>query len=757
MGGRAPQHVRDLVRWLAYLGSAYWLAACQGLSLPGMAAVPVRAGDSGVLPAVIDLRRSGGCSGIPAWFTVRFSQPMERSSVEALIQITEVLGDYDGESLPLGEKPLRPDPSTVRWEDGGRKFVFQADLVDGRQYIIVLPETVVSETGKPLDGRVGGDVDGDGVTDIQMDPDQYARIDDDFVRVPAPFWSLPFFLCSDLEAPSNWRVPLNDARPRVVALAGLLPNNEQIPRYIEAPLLPGGSEFSVQEGAYHAIEPLPPLGVLRLTIATNNTAPTRTFVQRWGGAPVRPSTLVGNFDVLDEGGRSAGVRLHLDDRLLVAAPLVGEIKSATGNSFSSDVLPSHPAAENALMGMIAAVRRPNGYLYLFPIRGNQVATKTVTVDPVFFADDHVTANQGALVFPTASFRENELKGLKAYSENPFDPVLTIEGNRAKQVRVQGIVQCARASAEGCRYEIRTDLAALGLIGAQFEIISPSLYISTPPRATGQLYSLAINFGEESVRDIFGWRFSDAHYDGNEASGKAADEWRGQFPSGDIRGAGVPPTLQLNDGRWYAPAPNLNPGTKVRFGSEGDYVYLGHGLFGREILVCSSGSLVKRIQSLGMIFATPDGVENRMGPDDLLDTDTINLANFAVFREVAGPVALPVAVTATTVQLNFYVAGVFVARTPTTFVRLDPPLASGLETSPGPDTVCGTKDDSFVAAVRPWQTGDRLFISHRVSHSRGDRNTLDGNYDGIVSLGNIDDMLFEYRPQSEGGAFIPIPQ
>ncbi len=743
--------------------AALGLAACELPSAQSYEPQPVSitTGGEGLLPAVSDLRRSSCDRNTDLSFTLRFTRPMNRGNVEAGLAFYEVMGDAVGYDVPLNrESPVEPQPGSFRWEDGNRLVSFSVALPDHTQYVLQLPETVTDELGRGLDGLVGADIDGDGIVDISRDEHQYARVDNDFIAKPVPFLSLPVFACDDRFSPAIWRTPLNNARPRVLELIGVMPNNENPPRY-----LPGtGSDvysYAVTDGDYRVTLPLPAKGVLRMRVAAPNTAPTHGFGQRWGSIPVAPSRLVNAFDVFDENERSFNGRLFLDNRLRIPAPLVGTAGSATATILTADALKGIP--DGSLTGAWLVALSSNGYRYSLPIVDNNGTAGTVTVSEIYFTDPAAGGAEDAqpdkfkaLVFHNGAFRPNELVGLKITTSGVWDEVLTVGSNRGQQVNIEtGVINCAAYwKAKTCDYSVHVDLVKMGLENAPFEIVPEHVYITTDRRPDGQVYSVRLNIGEELIVDEHGFPLVDGREDGNEQTGEADDRWSGLVPGGDISTMPIPPTLQLNDGRWYQLTPEPpTPGQTVSFMPYGTFTHLSHGIYARSVTRCEAGKPVSRYEELGLVFATPDGTTGAIGRDELLDAASVNDSNLSIVRlENGEPHALAAAVTGVTIQLDLFRNGAHYDRQPTTLVLVSPPSTDRTAVKPGADGICGTSDDLRAQAYREWEAGDRLLISHRLRHPTGDQNTLDGNYDAILSFDHRDDMLFEYDGR---GSFRPL--
>jgi hypothetical protein len=295
-------------------------------------------------------------------------------------------------------------------------------------------------------------------------------------------------------------------------------------------------------------------------------------------------------------------------------------------------------------------------------------------------------------------------------------------------------------------------------GKSFEVVPQYIYFQTAQtRRDGQRFLLRLNIGESPITDIYGNPFVDGAADGDDVANEADDVWEGVFTSGDTSQAPIPPRLQLNDGRYYSPFPGgTTAGATVSFGNLGTYVHLAHGIMGRYRHVCAGGSPEPRLHELGLLFATPDALQHEIGDDDLLNPIFINDANFGLFRVTDLPFEpLPLEVAGNTVHVDFYVAGALYERQAATLVTLSPAPTNGDALLAGDDRLCGTADDRLVEATRPWQTGDRILISHRIQFSGSDENTLDGNYDGILDDNAADDMIFEYRPGNGVEPFVPV--
>ncbi len=740
--------------WMAVVLAALGSGACSGdARLPVPPGGTVLSGEREGLVSVVDLRRDDACPGTRVTFTMRFSRPMRRGPVEGSLFAAQIVGDALGGRIPLSESRVAPVPEVSRWEDGNRQYVFSLDLEDDRQYVIVLPASVTDQTGKALDGRVGSDTDGDGVRDLADDAGQMARADDDYVVLPADFHSLPFFACTDDRAPSVWIVPLNHSRPRVLAFEGLLADRFDPPRYLpDNGLFP----FAVEDGAYVVEEPMPTTGVLRLRIASPNTGPTLGFAHRpapsaHGPIPLLPSTL--GLAVADNNGSSLEPRVYLDNRLQVPSPLVGTIDSVSETGFGSPALAGIP--DGALAGSNVVFRSPAGYVYSFAVTGNVASPPRLWIDPLYWSDEHVivrTENQDALFFPGGAFRANEIAGFRVLSENPVDPPLVAQSNGAKEVPVVGgrfSIACAkaRATSGGCRYDVLADLTTLELQGLAFEIAPDYLYVKTDGLLNQQIYELQLNPEPEAMTDWMGSPFVDGRADGNERLAEPEDTWAVRFPTGDFRTMPIPPSLQINDGRWYSPFPEgSQPGATVSFGSFGPYTYLANGMLGRYVAACDGSRAVPTLTELAMTFVTPNGKPQQIGPDDLLTTGIVSAETIVGYRLAEGaPIGIGLQVTAVTVQTDVYQGGMLIERHPATLARIIPPDSGAQRRLAGTDGLCGTADDHTVTGTRPWTAGDRILLSHLISHPRGDRNTLDGNFDGIASPGTLDDVIFVYEP------------
>jgi hypothetical protein len=743
--------MRKLVLRTALAALAGWVGSACDFALPQQEWLPtaVRTGEHGALPAVLDLRRDSLCTadgteGIER-FTLRFSKPMNRENVEASIGIAEITGDTFAGAISLSQSLVGASRDSIRWEDNDRLIAFSAVLQPARQYVLVLPETVTDRTGKGLDGLVGADVNGDGSAVIRMDEGQYARVDDDYLRTPAGFHSLPFIRCGDAKAGSIFHAPLNYSRPRLLSFIGLLPNSEQVPAYrIDRGVFP----FTITDGAYYLREPLPPEGALRIEIASRNASPARDFSQQISPAGILPSTLVGALDIEDENGASYQPGLFLDERLRVAAPVMGTIESASGRVIVSPALSSVP--DDVLAGMQVVLRAPDGYQRVYEIEANSAAARSLTVQARVYEDaDTGLINLNTLIFRNAAFREDELIGLKIESERVGDAQLTVVGNRAKEVSVEGQINCARA--QDCLYWIHTNLGVLNLANQTFEVVPRYLFLKTGrARLLEQTYVLRLNIGAQPMTDAHGVAFVDGYADGSEQRAAAEDEWRGRFPTGDFRLRSIPPTLQLNDGRWYSPFEN-GPlqGAEIEFGAYGKYTYLAEGIYGKFVRVCEGFGSGGILGDLAMTFVTPNGAVQAIGKDDLLPATALTSDLFGAFRiENAAPVPIGIRVSGVTVPFEAYRSGQSLGTQSTTVVRLAAPREKREVTFAGLDGICGTEDDLRDLAFRPWRTGDRLLISHRLSYAHGDKNTLDGNHDGILSSAPEDDIILEYRPNTE---------
>lgn len=730
---------------------AFAAAACDQGAAPKLAPPQLTSGKGRALPAVVDLRMAGACAGGVVDFAIRFSQPMDRTSVQASLSIAEVLGDQQGEVLPLRETAAPIDTGSFRWEDGDRQLSFKAEPQFDRQYVIQLP-AAGNKQGTPLDGLTGADADGDGAADIVTGPDQLARLDDDFVAAPSPFTSLPFFRCNAIwplywgnDAPSVWRAPRNQSRPRVLEFTGVLPDQSSPPRYTER-----AADFmlGVTDGVITVRTPLPEAAVLRLAIAAPNTGPTRPFAERHDPAPLRPSTLEGNVQLFDEDLKEYKTRVYLDERLQVPAPLAGKADAAGANAVTSSALAGLP--QDALKGLWFTVSADKDYLYALAITGNKGAT--LWVDRILHQNASVTydltVNNELMHFNGSAFRERELFGLTAQqvAAGLFKETLTISANTGSNVRVIGYPQCSYSAV--CTYVIYTELKQMGVQGKAFEIAAPYIYVkSETPRANGITFDLHLNAGEAPLTDIWGRTFVDGKPDGNDLKREADDEWVGLFTSGDQTAKPIPPTLQLNDGRYYSPMKDgPATGAQVNFGTFGTYTYLGLGLYARERTLCPGGTPQKAPYEIAMLFATPDAAQPEVGPDDLLELASVNAENFVLYR-FDGLVPAPIAsqVASGSVIAESYAGGVLLKRQSSTLVRVRPAPTAEAATDAGADGVCGTADDRLASDYRRWQTGDRLLISHRVRFPAGKANSLDGNYDGLLSDDVRDDMIFEYQP------------
>lgn len=740
------------------------LAACNLGDSPKVAPPRLQSGPEGTHPAVVDLRWSSSCKGGIVSFTMRFSRSMDTANIENSLGIDEVLGDVQGSVLPVRERAVEIPFDSFRWEENDRTVTFEADLLPNRQYVITLPATAADTAGAGLDGQVGADVDRDGENDIFFDDEQYARADDDYLAAPSAFQSLPivrpildlYQVCRALDAPSAWLTGRNQSRPRVIDIIGVLPTAEVVPHYVES-----GRRYTigVTDGVVAVSQPLPARGALRLRIGAPNTSPTRPFPQRFNDAPALPSTVVNNLEVSDENLKSYKARAFLDDRLLVPAPLVGTAASATENGMTADELAEVP--KNALAGAYLVFRGRNDYVYSVPITGNE--GPALWVESIYFNDFEVTRDDPfkplVLTFRSGAFRENELKGLRLFRPIINDQ-LVAEGNTANKVRVRagtGDSSCAFNVAL-CNYEIHVNLEAMSLKGKAFEIVPRFLYVQTEEeRPDGVVFTVRLNAGESPILDIYGRPFVDGKADGNDLRDEADDQWNGFFTSGDYEDKPIPPTLQLNDGRYYSPfalGPTL--GATVDAGAAGRFTHLGHGLLGRTETVCRNGGPERRLEAIGMMFATPDGEAQDYGVNDLLLADSISPTNFSLYRlDGLALTPLGVAVTGTTVQTAFYAGGTFLGRWPASLVMVAPARTGALVRLAGLDGACGTADDRWLNDYRPWQGGDRIVIAHRLHYPGGANISLDGNYDGLLSDGARDDMIFEYRPdQAERFARIP---
>lgn len=757
------------------------LAACDFSPAPdgSLTSLDIAAGHQGVLPAVIDLRRSDTCPTDTATFSVRFSKPMNRENVQSAIGFYEVLGDARGYDIPVNrDTPIRPQSDSYGWQEQDQLLTFDVSLEDDRQYLLLLPETVTDKMGQGLDGRVGADVQGNGEVDIRMDEGQYARIDDDYLRVPTPFISLPIFLCSDRHAPSIWRTPLNNPRPRVMSFSGRLPSSTVPPAYTRG-TTPEGREmypFTVTDGGYYVERPIPPRGALRLQIASENTAPTKPFGQRRGPDPVLPSTVVGAMDLLDENLAGQQPRAYMDDHLQLPAPLVGQIDSVTGPlEFVSDALKGIP--NGMLSGMTLVTSGRQNYRFTFRIVDNDSASGRLTVERVWIRDRAVTrplvgnfpSENRFLYFGQSQFRENELVGLAVLRPaRPDEGPLIIGANTGRTVRIDsGTVQCLVGDTR-CEYEIETDFEALEVQGRSFEIVPEYLLIKTERTLNlEQIYALLLNIGEDPILDLYDFSFVDGREDGNEQTRRADDRWTGAFPTGDFELRPIPATLQLNDGRWYSPFPEgKKVGNTIEFDPYGVFTYLGHGVYGEVVSRCESGEAQPRLRSLAMTFATPNGRVREIGGDDLLLLSSVSNANFAAYRmEGRMPETIAIDVTHVTMPREAYlhqlssgekVEGIYQGTLPTTVVFTRPLSTGDTFHVAGKDGVCGTSEDLRIPSFREWRPGDRLLISNRVQHPRGDQNTLDGNYDGILSFRELDDIRLEYRGLSDVRPFVRAP-
>lgn len=739
-------------------------SACDLGGAPKLAAPRLQSGAAGTLPAVIDVRWSAACSGGPVSFTVRFSKGMDTANVENSLTIDEVLGDIQGAVVPVRERAVEIDPNTFRWEKGDRAVSFTVDLPVNRQYVLSLPPTAADTAGAGLDGRVGTDVDRDGVTDIIYDDEQYARADDDYLAAPSPFQSLPivrpeinvYGKCRAYGAPSAWLTARIDSRPRVVDFVGVVPTSEALPRYLDEAR---AYTFAVTDGAMSATQPLPERGAVRLEIAASNTTPTRPFPQRFVVSPALPSTVVGNIEVVDESLKSYKIDVFLDERLQVRAPLVGTALTSSPLGITADELAGTP--DGALAGAYLVFRGRNDYAFALPITGN--SGNALWVDEVYFDDVEVTRDDPfkplVLTFRSGAFRENELKGLPL-----FRPVanerLTAEGNSANNVRIRagsGNPGCA-LQVTTCNYQVLVDLDAMSIKGKAFEVVPRYLFVQTKDaRPDGVVFTVRLNAGESPIADVFGRPFVDGKADGNDLRDEADDQWAGLFPTGDNADRPIPPTLQLNDGRYYSPFPlGATLGAVVDFGVEGRFTHLGHGVLGRTEAVCRNAGPEVRLEALGLMFATPDGGRQDYGTNDLLLAETMVPANFSLFRqEGISLTPLGNSVTGTTVQTEFYANGSLLRRWAASLVTIAPARTGALVRLAGDNGVCGDEDDRWANDYRPWQSGDRLLIAHRVRYPGGIATTLDGNYDGLLSDGVRDDMIFEYRPGA-ATPFVRIP-
>jgi hypothetical protein len=747
------------MRHARHIALALLLAGCSFGSAPKLRAPVVTTGKGRALPAVVDLRTGGSCAAAGTLdIAMRFSQSMDRTSVQTALQIAEVLGDLRGDVLPVRENAVALDPAAFRWEDGDRQLTFRASPAFDRQYVILLP-AAGNQQGTGLDGLTGADVDGDGAADIVADAGQLARVDDDYIASPSAFVSLPFFRCSPKwpqdwsnDAPSVWRTPRDGSRPRVLEFTGVLPAGNFVPPRYNGNTVDYG--LGVSDGVLAVRNPLPQEAVLRLQIAAPNTAPVRKFADRYDRAPVLPSTLEGNVQLFDEDLKEYKISLYLDDGLAVPVPLLGTAEKAGGTAVTSSALAAVP--ENALRGMWFTVRGDKDYQYALPITGNRGAT--LWVDRVLYRNDRVTydltVNNELMHFNGAAFRERELFGLvvQQFTSELLGETLVVSANTASNVRVIGYPSCSYTAA--CTYLVYAELKQMGIEGKAFEIASPYLYLKNDtPRIDGLTYALHLNAGESPITDLWGRTFVDGRADGNDVKSKADDEWVGLFTTGDVSQAPIPPTLQLNDGRYYSLMPN-GPvaGTVVDFGSYGDYTYLGLGLFGRIRTLCPGGTPQPDLYDLGLVFATPDAAAHEVGGDDLIDPATVTADNFGLYRfDGLVPTPLASSVASSTVVNEIYAGGVALKTQAATLVRVAPAPAGGTVTEAGADGACGTGDDTLASDYRRWQAGDRLLVSHRVRYAGKSHSSLDGNYDGILSDDARDDMTFVYQP----GAAVPF--
>ncbi len=742
--------------------------ACDNAFKSDVSEPTVRVGDAGELPAVVSLRKSSGtvdfftpCSPEPVQFQLRFSHPMNRGNVEQSITLDEVTGDVDGNVVPVIPGAILPDPLSFTWEDGGRQVNFTADIILGRQYVLALPASVTNEEGRGLDGLVGADVNRNGTIDIIEGPDEYARADDDFWARPIEYRSLPFFKCVGANAPSIWYAPLNRSRPRVLDFRGLVPDSTVPPAYTPAN---GSYAFAVTDGATFVEQPLPSVGVLRLQIASPNTAPTRVFAQRRGPAPAFPSTIIAGMTIEDESLRAYNSTAYLDDRLQIQAPIKGTASSADANTLYSDVFLDYPI--NSLTGLKLITRGRGDFVYQFDVIGNSAAGVTVNTEYATYFDVRFAglSSDWSLIFPSATFRENEIEGLtiRRFLQSGGGLVavtnsdMVVDGNTAKQVRRRtGQVSCGPTSGD-CIYVVYSDLRVMEVAGKDFELVGDYLYIRMgEKRLDGERYFLRLNSGAQPITDIYGRPFIDGKADGDDTSnGTADDEWVGTFTAGDYDMLPIPPRLQLNDGRWYSPFPQGSTvGARLDLGPLGVYTHLGHGAMGRFRTECDGGAVSKLVE-LGFLFATPDGAELAIGDEDTLQLGSVTSENIAAYRIADLKLeSIATTVDGLTTSIDFYkLDGGFLKRQPTTFVRLNPlPLDRTVKLA-GADGKCGTGDDTTALATRKWEYGDRILLSHRISYPAGEDNTLDGNYDGVLSEDDDDDLVLEYVPKSGGSQF-----
>ncbi len=734
---------------------AFFVSGC--FTVPDGETRPVQAGNLEIAPPVVLSVRTSKQASISAeegeyLFVVIFSRPMDRESVEGAIHIFKLVGNIDhGVNPARGDVEVINPPRDQRfsWSRDSRVIMVKANLTENALYYLYIASTARDVYGVRLDGRVGRDIDGDGIPEIfPFAEDELVTADNDYLTGPADFWSQPF-LPGTLDNLDSYYYALPVTASFEIARVKELEYYEILPGKVEYRFM--GNTISARDTAFSFMWPVKTDSLLELDFSAYRAYSPRA--NYWLKVPpllIDPATLSSeNVRVYDENYNfltDARVVYNRDYGRLVPVPLIGKITAfpvidpASINpdyDYYVDIdfgktIPSHTLAGTYLV----IEDDTSGLKYVLPVTDND--GNRIKFSPLYRLLRGRRSRLASNLFYVDNdlFSSGELDGMLVYSVfvNRDNEVFRIQSNKARSfvvARVSGngnnIMDCTDFANESCSMYVFFDGARKNLVGKTAYITSDKFYLSVPSLEKGRRYFVRVGGGTEdtAVKDIWGVEISDGNYDGVYPDGTALPDNTVLF-SFVTRSESVlsyPPTMRINDGSLYPYAvsgDNCSNGVCMDRDSHVDMD-----------VDCGDRTIhVEGYSGIHFSFYTPDGDAGSVyGYNDFLIEDTVNSDNIVVLRN---GVPLPIKIKVDTVVGLYDPSTPGKGGFPTSLVRV----------SLIPNVV--SCDSGYATLPLTFRKGDILIIGHLIEAlTSNDKRKFDGNGDGILEYSAVDDLKLEY--------------
>lgn len=476
-----------VIRRVLFLASALLVtvgAGCADFPLPGDGDAPpetLLAREEITMPEVEGVWLAGGNSEAATMrIVLRFSQPMERASVESAISVVHALRRVRGP----GDGTAIEGIGNFEWSLDDREVLFEAASPGDRIVFVTLAESAVGRNGRHLDGTAP--------PRPTTDPLSYHRIEDDGYRAPASYVSLPYYPTGSEGLGSHPSLRLHNQRPGV---ACALPDGEPV----AAGML---GEAAVARPA------------VACRLHDRRSVPDRTprVYERMTPRAWDPAALPEAAFATTDASRTVSATVELGAAGGMPAREGWTVAETVGETGLRLTGLSVTAGVSTAELYVAPPGEPEP---LWPVTG-VTPPDLLWIDDVLYA---VTNLEGGgtqdIDDESAAWVADEFAGQQFVNSKSPGSNAQIVGNSATRLELAASAQCL----QGCDYRIETRVAERYPAGAELRLVSSQFEVVPAGDLAAGDWILKVQGG----RDLWGSAQTDGIRDGDETEGGRPDD------------------------------------------------------------------------------------------------------------------------------------------------------------------------------------------------------------------------------------------